>query len=312
MRTKLTTRPSSLQDDGTLNLHVPHSWSELTQDQLRYVLILLTQGWEEWHVRTYLFARFAGIRVLNEKKDGWLCEAKTEKGGKVRFFLELWQVQSFCEAFDFVFEDTGAENRLDSIGLYKAADLELYDYPFEYYICADNYFQQYLQSDKTSDEPLKELARYLYLDNEGKAYIAFDTPEELEAKRNEIKNFQYDAHTRMQMRNSLAMPKEEVDALIADGKQYVVRFLIQPGEDIHVNDMIRGDVVIKSDILDDKVLYKSADELPTYHLANIVDDHLMEITHVIRGEEWLPSAPLHVLLYRAFGWEDTMPRFAKR
>lgn len=109
MRTKLTTRPSSLQDDGTLNLHVPHSWSELTQDQLRYVLILLTQGWEEWHVRTYLFARFAGIRVLNEKKDGWLCEAKTEKGGKVRFFLELWQVQSFCEAFDFVFEDTGAE-----------------------------------------------------------------------------------------------------------------------------------------------------------------------------------------------------------
>ena len=144
----------------------------------------------------------------------------------------------------------------------------------------------------------------------GKAYIAFDTPEELDAKRAEIKNFQYDAHTRMQMRNSLAMPKKEVEALIADGKQYVVRFLIQPGEEIHVNDMIRGDVVIKSDILDDKVLYKSADELPTYHLANIVDDHLMEISHVIRGEEWLPSAPLHVLLYRAFGWEDTMPRFA--
>ncbi|KIP64494.1 glutamyl-tRNA synthetase [Prevotella pectinovora] len=144
----------------------------------------------------------------------------------------------------------------------------------------------------------------------GKAYIAFDTPEELDAKRAEIKNFQYDAHTRMQMRNSLTMPKEEVEALIADGKQYVVRFLIQPGEEIHVNDMIRGDVVIKSDILDDKVLYKSADELPTYHLANIVDDHLMEISHVIRGEEWLPSAPLHVLLYRAFGWEDTMPRFA--
>lgn len=144
----------------------------------------------------------------------------------------------------------------------------------------------------------------------GKAYIAFDTPEELEAKRNEIKNFQYDAHTRMMMRNSLTIAKEEVDALIADGNQYVVRFLVQPGEEVHVNDMIRGDVVIKSDILDDKVLYKSADELPTYHLANIVDDHLMEISHVIRGEEWLPSAPLHVLLYRAFGWEDTMPRFA--
>lgn len=144
----------------------------------------------------------------------------------------------------------------------------------------------------------------------GKAYYAFDTPEELEAKRAEIQNFQYDAHTRLQMRNSLTLPVEEVQRLIDDGAQYTVRFKIEPGEEIHVNDMIRGDVCIKSDILDDKVLYKSADELPTYHLANIVDDHLMEITHVIRGEEWLPSAPLHVLLYKAFGWEDTMPRFA--
>ena len=147
------------------------------------------------------------------------------------------------------------------------------------------------------------------LDN-GKAYIAFDTPEELDAKRAEIQNFQYDASTRMSMRNSLVMPAEEVSRRIADGETYVVRFKIDPGVEVHVNDMIRGDVVIKSDILDDKVLYKSADELPTYHLANIVDDHLMEITHVIRGEEWLPSSPLHVLLYRAFGWEDTMPRFA--
>ena len=129
-------------------------------------------------------------------------------------------------------------------------------------------------------------------------------------KRQEIQNFQYDATTRSLMRNSLTMSKADVDALIEDGNQYVVRFKVEPGEEIHVNDLIRGDVVIKSDILDDKVLYKSADELPTYHLANIVDDHLMEITHVIRGEEWLPSAPLHVLLYRAFGWEDTMPRFA--
>ena len=144
----------------------------------------------------------------------------------------------------------------------------------------------------------------------GKAYIAFDTPEELDAKRKEIENFQYDAHTRLQMRNSLTMSKEEVESLIEDGQQYVVRFKIEPGEEVHVNDMIRGDVCIKSDILDDKVLFKSADELPTYHLANIVDDHLMEISHVIRGEEWLPSAPLHVLLYRAFGWEDSMPRFA--
>lgn len=145
---------------------------------------------------------------------------------------------------------------------------------------------------------------------DGKAYYAFDTPEELDAKRAEIQNFQYDARTRMQMRNSLSLPEAEWRQMIADGEQYVVRFLVTPGIEVHVNDMIRGDVVIKSDILDDKVLYKSADELPTYHLANIVDDHLMEISHVIRGEEWLPSAPLHVLLYRAFGWEDTMPRFA--
>jgi glutamyl-tRNA synthetase len=144
----------------------------------------------------------------------------------------------------------------------------------------------------------------------GKAYIAFDTPQELETKRNEIANFQYDASTRLQMRNSLIMPKEEVDKLIAEGTQYVVRFKIEPNEQVKVNDLIRGDVVINSSILDDKVLYKSADQLPTYHLANIVDDHLMEISHVIRGEEWLPSAPLHVLLYRAFGWEDTMPQFA--
>lgn len=145
---------------------------------------------------------------------------------------------------------------------------------------------------------------------DGKAYIAFDTPEQLEAKRAAVQNFQYDARTRQEMTNSLTLPEEEVERRIADGEQYVVRFKVEPGIEVHVNDMIRGDVKIKSDILDDKVLYKSADELPTYHLANIVDDHLMEITHVIRGEEWLPSAPLHVLLYRAFGWEDTMPTFA--
>jgi glutamyl-tRNA synthetase len=146
--------------------------------------------------------------------------------------------------------------------------------------------------------------------NNGKAYIAFDTSEELEARRNETANFQYDASTRMQMRNSLTLSKEETDALIADGKQYVVRFKIEPDENVHVNDLIRGDVVVNSSVLDDKVLFKSADGLPTYHLANIVDDHLMEVSHVIRGEEWLPSAPLHVLLYRALGWEDTMPVFA--
>ena len=146
--------------------------------------------------------------------------------------------------------------------------------------------------------------------NDGLAYIAFDTPAELDAKRQEIANFQYDASTRLQMRNSLTLSTEETKALIDAGNQYVVRIKIEPNEDIHVNDIIRGEVVINSSILDDKVLYKSADQLPTYHLANIVDDHLMEVTHVIRGEEWLPSAPLHVLLYRYLGWADTMPQFA--
>ena len=144
----------------------------------------------------------------------------------------------------------------------------------------------------------------------GHAYIAFDTPAELEAKRAEIANFQYDARTRLQMRNSLSMSAAEVSEYIEKGEKYVVRFKVEPNEDIHVHDLIRGEVVINSNILDDKVLYKSADYLPTYHMANIVDDHLMEISHVIRGEEWLPSAPLHVLLYRALGWEDTMPAFA--
>ncbi|MBQ4222658.1 MAG: glutamate--tRNA ligase [Prevotella sp.] len=144
----------------------------------------------------------------------------------------------------------------------------------------------------------------------GKAYIAFDTPEELNARRAEIPNFQYDARTRGSMRNSLTLPASEVSALIDDGVQYVVRFKVEPGEEVLIDDIIRGEVRFMSDVVDDKVLYKSADELPTYHLANIVDDHLMEITHVIRGEEWLPSSPLHVLLYRALGWADTMPRFA--
>ncbi len=144
----------------------------------------------------------------------------------------------------------------------------------------------------------------------GHAYIAFDTPQQLEQKRAEIQNFQYDAKTRTQMCNSLTLPAEEVEKRIQDGEQYVVRFKVDPDEDIHVHDLIRGEVVINSNILDDKVLYKSVDDLPTYHLANIVDDHLMQISHVIRGEEWLPSAPLHILLYRAFGWQDTMPEFA--
>ncbi len=164
----------------------------------------------------------------------------------------------------------------------------------------------YRQSERR--EIYKEYVKILL--DKGKAYIAFDTPEELEKQRAEKENFQYDASTRMQMRNSLSLSADEVQSLIDSGHQYVVRFKVEPGEKVVVNDIIRGVVTIDSSILDDKVLYKSADELPTYHLANIVDDHLMEVSHVIRGEEWLPSAPLHVLLYRAFGWEDTMPQFA--
>ena len=148
----------------------------------------------------------------------------------------------------------------------------------------------------------------MLLDN-GRAYIAFDTPEELEAARAATPNFQYDASTRMSMRNSLSMSKEWVHDMLDSGAQYVVRFKVDAGRDVVVDDLLRGKVTIKSDILDDKVLYKSADDLPTYHLANIVDDHLMQVSHVIRGEEWLPSAPLHVLLYEAFGWSDTAPQF---
>jgi len=148
------------------------------------------------------------------------------------------------------------------------------------------------------------------LQEAGLAYIAFDTPAELDAKRTEIANFQYDAKTRNLMTNSLTLLTDEVKARIEKGEQYVVRIKIEPNEEIKVQDLIRGDVIINSSVLDDKVLFKSSDELPTYHMANVVDDYLMEISHVIRGEEWLPSAPLHVLLYRYLGWTEFMPQFA--
>jgi len=149
--------------------------------------------------------------------------------------------------------------------------------------------------------------------NSGWAYYAFDKPEELEAKRkqyeSEKKTFQYDSSTRLNMNNSLVLTADEVKELLAADYPFVVRFKMPADIDVKVTDLIRGEVVVHSNLLDDKVLYKS-DGMPTYHLANIVDDHLMEISHVIRGEEWLPSAPLHVMLYKAFGWEDTMPKFA--
>ena len=209
---------------------------------------------------------------------------------------------------DFVFriEDTDSTRFVPGAEDYIIESFRWLGLKFDEGVAIGGKYGPYRQSER------REIYRK-YVDQlleSGNAYLAFDTPEELEAKRKEIENFQYDAKTRMQMRNSLSLPKEEVDRLLADNVQYVVRFKVTPGEQVHVDDMIRGDVVVMSDILDDKVLYKSADELPTYHLADIVDDHLMEISHVIRGEEWLPSAPLHVLLYRAFGWQDTMPKFA--
>ena len=148
----------------------------------------------------------------------------------------------------------------------------------------------------------------------GNAYYAFDSAEDLDRLRKEAeaqgKTFAYDATVRGRLQTSLALSEAEVKDRIGRGDKWVIRFKMPENEDVEMDDIIRGHIVINTSTLDDKVLYKSADELPTYHLANIVDDHLMEISHVIRGEEWLPSLPLHYLLYRAFGWEDSRPRFA--
>jgi glutamyl-tRNA synthetase len=170
-------------------------------------------------------------------------------------------------------------------------------------------FQPYKQSERK--EIYKQYADYL-LENE-KAYLAFDTAEELDQKRAEFesekKTFKYDSNTRKEMNNSLTLTRAEVDEKIQAGEAYVIRILIPENEEIVFNDIIRGEVRFHSRELDDKVIFKS-DGLPTYHLANVVDDHLMKISHVIRGEEWLPSAPLHVLLYRYLGWEENRPQFA--
>ena len=148
----------------------------------------------------------------------------------------------------------------------------------------------------------------------GYAYYAFDTPEELEKARSEAEaskeTFIYNQVTRMSMRNSLTLPSDEVEKLLNETTGWTIRFKMPVDTVVKMDDLIRGHIEVNTSTLDDKVLWKRADELPTYHLANIVDDHLMEISEVIRGEEWLPSLPLHYMLYKAFGWEDTMPRFA--
>jgi len=153
----------------------------------------------------------------------------------------------------------------------------------------------------------------MFLLEKGDAYYAFDTPEELEEMRKRLEaekgNAQYDAHTRGSMRNSLTLSEQETRELIDAGENYVLRYKMPANEEIVMTDLIRGTVKVNSGLLDDKVLFKS-DGMPTYHLANVVDDYLMDISHVIRGEEWLPSLPLHVMLYRSFGWAEKMPEFA--
>jgi glutamyl-tRNA synthetase len=168
----------------------------------------------------------------------------------------------------------------------------------------------YRQSERS--EIYKEYIQRLIVN--GHAYYAFDTEAELEVMRASFKAdgnkvFQYDQKTRKSLRNSLTVSDSEVNAMLKAGTPYVIRIKIPENQLVVVHDLIRGDVTVNTANLDDKVLFKS-DGLPTYHLANVVDDYLMKITHVIRGEEWLPSAPLHVLLYRFFGWEDIMPQFA--
>ncbi len=148
----------------------------------------------------------------------------------------------------------------------------------------------------------------------GYAYYAFDTAEELDhmrelAKQAGTPNWQYNVVTRNSMKNSLTLPKTEVDSRIANGDPYVIRIKLPRNEEVKFEDIVRGWVSVNTNNMDDKVLFKS-DGMPTYHLANVVDDKLMDITHVIRGEEWLPSAPLHVLLYRYLGWEESRPQFA--
>ena len=161
----------------------------------------------------------------------------------------------------------------------------------------------YIQSERKSS--YRSFAEQL-IEND-KAYYAFDTSEELDRMRSEAKkmgmpNWQYNGVSRMNMRNSLTLPKSDVDKLLEEGTPYVIRMKMPRNEEVRFQDIIRGWVVVNTNNLDDKVLFKS-DGMPTYHLANIVDDHAMKISHVIRGEEWLPSAPLHVLLYDAFGWQ---------
>lgn len=206
-------------------------------------------------------------------------------------------------------EDTDQGRYVPGAEQYIIDSLEWCGIKFDEGVHVGGPFGPYRQSDR------KELyVNYVQqlIDN-GSAYYAFDTPEELDALRKELEarklQFQYDTHTRNALKNSLTLGSDEVKTKLQNSEPYVVRIKMPENKEIVVNDLIRGRVVVNTSIMDDKVLFKS-DGMPTYHLANVVDDHLMEISHVIRGEEWLPSAPLHVFLYNCFGWEESMPGFA--
>ncbi|MDD3875357.1 MAG: glutamate--tRNA ligase [Bacteroidales bacterium] len=206
-------------------------------------------------------------------------------------------------------EDTDQKRLVEGAEEYIISSLAWAGITFDEGVHVGGKYSPYKQSERS--EIYKKYIHQLL--NAGHAYYAFDTPEELDQVRNEFQlkkeTFQYDAKTRMFLRNSLSLSKEEVKELIEKNTPYVVRVRIPEDEEIVVNDLIRGEVRVSSSLLDDKVLFKS-DGLPTYHLANVVDDYLMEITHVIRGEEWLPSAPLHVLLYKFLDCAEKMPAFA--
>jgi len=210
---------------------------------------------------------------------------------------------------DFVLriEDTDQTRYVEGAEKYIIDALDWLNIPFDEGIGKDGGFGPYRQSERK--HLYREYADKLLASEN--AYYAFDTAEELNKHRKnheaEGKTFIYNWHNRLKLKNSLSLSKEQVQQKIDAGEDYVIRFKSPENETLHLKDMIRGGMQIDTNILDDKVLFKS-DGMPTYHLANIVDDHLMEITHVIRGEEWLPSLALHVLLYRSFGWEA--PKFA--
>ncbi len=204
-------------------------------------------------------------------------------------------------------EDTDQNRYVPGAEEYIIQSLEWLGIRFDEGVHTGGPFAPYRQSDR------REIYR-AYADElvrNGHAYYAFDEAAELETRRKEAekekKVFTYDASTRLQMKNSLVMTEAEVQEQISSGRPYVIRFRIPENETLVFHDLIRGEITVQTATLDDKVLFKS-DGMPTYHLANIVDDRLMEITHVIRGEEWLPSLPLHILLYRSFGWDA--PLFA--